>query len=144
MGWFVMVVSLITALVIGDLQQQQRVDLQENRQESGQLWASQMLALANAINDVRYITGQENGTIPVSQLPLSFTPAPRIQYQLLQGRLWVWMPEQEGLVVALRKRSRGSALIGVMRNNQLTWLSGVTPSLTPPAGITEGSVIYLN
>lgn len=144
MGWFVMVIGLITALVIGDLQQQQRVDLQESRLESGQLWASQMLSLANAINDVRYVTGQADGTIPVSQLALSFTPDTRIQHQLLRGRLWVWMPEQEGLVVALRNRSRGSALIGVMRNGQLTWLSDVAPSLIPPSGITEGSVIYLN
>lgn len=144
MGWFVMVIGLITALVIGDLQQQQRVDLLEIRQAGGQLWASQMLALANAVNDVRYVTGQVEGTVPVSQLALSFTPDSRIQHQLSNGRLWVWMPEQEGLVVALRNRSRGSALIGVMRNNRLTWLSDVTPSLTPPSGITEGSVIYLN
>ncbi|EDA1880795.1 pilus assembly protein PilP, partial [Salmonella enterica subsp. enterica serovar Typhimurium] len=27
---------------------------------------------------------------------------------------------------------------------QLTWLSGTAPGLTPPAGITEDSVVYVN
>nr|WP_248700293.1 type IV pilus biogenesis protein PilM [Escherichia coli] len=29
-----------------------------------------------------------------------------MKHQLQQGRLWVWMPEQPGLVETLRQRSR--------------------------------------
>ncbi|MCW6999210.1 type IV pilus biogenesis protein PilM [Escherichia coli] len=46
------------------------------------------------------------------------------------------MPEQPGLVETLRSKSRGSALIGIFQNGQLTWLSGTATGLTPPAGIT--------
>uniref|UniRef100_UPI0021751F55 type IV pilus biogenesis protein PilM n=1 Tax=Salmonella enterica TaxID=28901 RepID=UPI0021751F55 len=41
-------------------------------------------------------------------------------------------------------KSRGSALIGIFQNGQLTWLSGTATGLTPPAGITAGSVVYVN
>ncbi|EHE1287690.1 type IV pilus biogenesis protein PilM, partial [Salmonella enterica subsp. enterica serovar Kentucky] len=44
----------------------------------------------------------------------------------------------------LRSKSRGSALIGIFQNGQLTWLSGTATGLTPPAGITAGSVVYVN
>lgn len=41
------------------------------------------------------------------------------------------MPEQPGLVETLRSKSRGSALIGIFQNGQLTWLSGTATGLTP-------------
>ncbi|MDP0972115.1 type IV pilus biogenesis protein PilM, partial [Klebsiella pneumoniae] len=44
--------------------------------------------------------------------------------------------EQPGLVETLRSKSRGSALIGIFQNGQLTCLSGTATGLTPPAGIT--------
>ncbi|WP_349251708.1 type IV pilus biogenesis protein PilM [Escherichia coli] len=40
------------------------------------------------------------------KLALPVTPDSRIKHQLQQGRLWVWMPEQPGLVETLRQRSR--------------------------------------
>lgn len=100
--------------------------------------------IANRINDIRYVSGQQNGTISPDQLALPFTPDSRIRHQLHQGRLWIWMPELPGLIDALRSRSRGSALIGIFQHGQLTWLSGTAPGLTPPAGITEDSVVYVN
>ena len=94
--------------------------------------------------DVRYVSGQQDGVISSDKLALPVTPDSRIKHQLQQGRLWVWMPEQPGLVETLRSKSRGSALIGIFQNGQLTWLSGTATGLTPPAGITAGSVVYVN
>ena len=38
------------------------------------------------------------------KLALPVTPDSRIKHQLQQGRLWVWMPEQPGLVETLRSK----------------------------------------
>ncbi|WP_332829918.1 type IV pilus biogenesis protein PilM [Escherichia coli] len=74
--------------------------------------------IANRINDIRYVSGQQDGVISSDKLALPVTPDSRIKHQLQQGRLWVWMPEQPGLVETLRSKSRGSALIGIFQNGQ--------------------------
>ncbi|WP_236522932.1 type IV pilus biogenesis protein PilM, partial [Escherichia coli] len=86
---------------------------------SASVWASQILMIANRINDIRYVSGQQDGVISSDKLALPVTPDSRIKHQLQQGRLWVWMPEQPGLVETLRSKSRGSALIGIFQNGQL-------------------------
>lgn len=145
MGWVILAISMIFFLIVGDIDSQQNQTSRTAIQtQSGQLYASQILTIANRVNDWRYKTGQTNGTVPVDQLGLPFTPDPRIQYRLLQSRLWVWMPEQAELVDALRAQSRGSALIGTMRSGQLIWLSGLATGLTAPQGVPEGAVVYLN
>ena len=145
MGWVIMALSLIVFLVVGDIDaQRQQASKAAMQTQAGQFWASQILTLANRINDWRYRTGQQSGAIPVAQLGLPFTPDARITYQLLQGRLWVWMPEQPGLIDALRAQSRGSALIGTMKSGQLRWLSGMATGLSAPQGVPEGAVVYLN
>ena len=145
MGWVILAISMIFFLIVGDIDSQQNQTSRTAIQtQSGQLYASQILTIANRVNDWRYKTGQTNGTVPVDQLGLPFTPDARIQYRLLQSRLWVWMPEQAGLVDALRAQSRGSALIGTMRSGQLIWLSDLATGLTAPQGVPEGAVVYLN
>ena len=145
MGWVILAISMICFLIVGDIDSQQNQTSRTAIQtQSGQLYASQILTIANRVNDWRYKTGQTNGTVPVDQLGLPFTPDARIQYRLLQSRLWVWMPEQAGLVDALRAQSRGSALIGTMRSGQLIWLSGLATGLTAPQDVPEGAVVYLN
>lgn len=145
MGWVVLAISMVFFLIAGDIDMQQRqaVDATTQRQ-AGQMYANQILMIANRANDWRYQTGQQDGTIPTDQLALPFTPDSRIQYKLWQGRLWIWMPEQPGLLDALRMRSRGSALIGMLQSNQLVWLSGMATGLPPPPGAPDGAVVYLN
>ena len=145
MGWLVMTVGLVILIITGDYQNQRMADtINSQRYANGSILASQMLMIANRINDIRYVSGQQNGTVSSDQLALPVTPDPRIKHQLQQGRLWVWMPEQNGLVEALLSGSRGSALIGIFQNGKLTWLSGTATNLTPPADITAGSVVYVN
>jgi hypothetical protein len=145
MGWLLLAICMAFLTIIGDIQQEERQTARTAwQQQSGQLYATQMLMLANRINDYRYNRNPGDGTLALSLLALPFTPDPRIQHRLVQGRLWVWMPEQPGLVDALRDRSRGSALIGTRRNGQLVWLSGTASGLSAPAGIPDGAVVYLN
>ncbi|ELS6973135.1 type IV pilus biogenesis protein PilM, partial [Salmonella enterica] len=99
MGWLVMVAGLTILIIIGDFQNQQlAATTNAQQQASGSVWASQMLMIANRINDIRYVSGQQNGTISPDQLALPFTPDSRIRHQLHQGRLWIWMPELPGLI----------------------------------------------
>lgn len=145
MGWVILAISLVFFLIAGDIDSQQHQTSRSALQtQAGQLHAYQILAIANRANDWRYRTGQRDGSIPADQLGLPFTPDARIQYQLLQGRLWVWMPEQPGLVDALRAQSRGSVLIGTLKGGQLHWLSGMATGLSAPQGLPEGAVVYLN
>lgn len=145
MGWVMLAFSLLFFLIVGDIDSQQNQSGREALQtQTGQLWASQIMTIASRVNDLRYRTGQNDGEVPPAQLGLPFTPDPRIRYLLQQGRLWVWMPDQPGLTEALRAQSRGSALIGTMKNGQLLWLSGLATGLPAPQGVTDGAVVYLN
>ena len=145
MGWLVMAVGLTILIITGSYQNQKMSETTNAQQyASASVWASQILMIANRINDIGYVSGQQDGVISSDKLALPVTPDSRIKHQLQQGRLWVWMPEQPGLVETLRSKSRGSALIGIFQNGQLTWLSGTATGLTPPAGITAGSVVYVN
>ncbi|MEQ9971431.1 type IV pilus biogenesis protein PilM [Pectobacterium carotovorum] len=145
MGWVILAISLIFFIISGDIDLQERHSVETSTQNQvGQVYASQILMIANQVNDYRYHTELRDGTVSYHLLSLPFEPDARIQHQLQQGRLWVWMPEQPGLIEALRHRSRGSAMIGILQGGQLTWVSGVATGLTAPQGIPNGAVVYLN
>lgn len=145
MGWVILAISLIFFIISGDIDLQERHSVETSTQNQvGQVYASQILMIANQVNDYRYHTELRDGTVSYHLLSLPFEPDTRIQHQLQQGRLWVWMPEQPGLIEALRHRSRGSAMIGILQGGQLTWVSGVATGLTAPQGIPNGAVVYLN
>ncbi len=132
-------------LIASDIDFQQRQNASSLAlKRTSDLYASQILLLADMVNEYRHQTNVQDGVVPLDQLGLPFSPDNRIQYQLQQGRLWIWMPEQPGIIDALRSRSRGSALIGTLSGGQLIWLSGMATGLTPPQNVADGNVIYLN
>ncbi len=145
MSRVILAVILFLFLIASDIDIQQRQKSNSLAQsQTANLYASQMLLLADMVNEYRHQTGVQDGVVPLDQLGLPFSPDSRIQYQLQQGRLWIWMPEQPGLIDALRSRSRGSALIGTLSGGQLIWLSGMATGLIAPQTVADGNVIYLN
>lgn len=145
MSRVILAVILFLFLIASDIDIQQRQKSSSLAQsQTANLYASQMLLLADMVNEYRHQTGVQDGVVPLDQLGLPFSPDSRIQYQLQQGRLWIWMPEQPGLIDALRSRSRGSALIGTLSGGQLIWLSGMATGLIAPQSVANGNVIYLN
>ncbi|MDW3779656.1 type IV pilus biogenesis protein PilM [Kluyvera cryocrescens] len=145
MSRVILAVILFLFLIASDIDIQQRQKSTSLAQsQTANLYASQMLLLADMVNEYRHQTGVQDGVVPLDQLGLPFSPDSRIQYQLQQGRLWIWMPEQPGLIDALRSRSRGSALIGTLSGGQLIWLSGMATGLIAPQNVADGNVIYLN
>lgn len=145
MSRVILAIILSFLLIASDIDSRQRQNTRsEARSQTANLYAGQILLLADMVNEYRHRTGIQEGVIPSDQLGLPFSPDSRIQYQLRQGRLWIWMPEQPGLIDALRAQSRGSALIGTLSGGQLIWLSGMATGLTAPQNVADGTVVYLN
>ncbi|EHL4431050.1 TPA: type IV pilus biogenesis protein PilM [Salmonella enterica] len=145
MGWLIVAFGTVFLLMVGHIQNIQRVEVMTLQQSgSSSLLARQMLSLAAGINDWRDRHPLSDGTVALSALALPVTPDSRIRHVIAANRLWVWMPEVPGLVDALREQSGGSALTGTVKQGQLVWLSGVTAGLPLPAGVQNGDVVYLN
>ncbi|EMD8592098.1 type IV pilus biogenesis protein PilM [Salmonella enterica] len=145
MGWLIVAFGTVFLLMVGHIQNIQRVEVMTLQQSgSSSLLARQMLSLAAGINDWRDRHPLSDGTVALSSLALPVTPDSRIRHVIAANRLWVWMPEVPGLVDALREQSGGSALTGTVKQGQLVWLSGVTAGLPLPAGVQNGDVVYLN
>ncbi|ENJ5109472.1 type IV pilus biogenesis protein PilM [Salmonella enterica] len=145
MGWLIVAFGTVFLLMVGHIQNIQRVEVMTLQQSgSSSLLARQMLSLAAGINDWRDRHPLSDGTVALSALALPVTPDSRIRHVIAANRLWVWMPEVPGLVDALREQSGGSALTGTVKQGQLVWLSGVSAGLPLPAGIQNGDVVYLN
>lgn len=115
MGWLIVAFGTVFLLIVGHIQNSQRVEVVKMQQSgSSHLLARQLLSLAAGINDWRYRHTLTNGTVALSALALPVTPDSRIRHVIVANRLWVWMPEVPGLVDALREQSGGSALIGTV------------------------------
>ncbi|NCG54479.1 type IV pilus biogenesis protein PilM [Serratia fonticola] len=136
-----LVLSLVVASIDGRLGERalQKASVGDSAQR-----AAQMVTLVNAINDHLYHTPQTQGPVSLAVLGLTFTPDPRIEHVLQDGRLWVFTPEVPGLVTALRQQTRHSALICTVTNGRLLTLAGEDMNQTLPAGVAEGDVVILN
>ncbi|ELP4629261.1 type IV pilus biogenesis protein PilM [Salmonella enterica] len=120
MGWLIVAFGTVFLLIVGHIQNSQRVEVVKMQQSgSSHLLARQLLSLAAGINDWRYRHTLTNGTVALSALALPVTPDSRIRHVIVANRLWVWMPEVPGLVDALREQSGGSALIGTVTKGYL-------------------------
>lgn len=136
-----LVLSLVVASIDGRLGERARQKASVG--DSAQV-ASQMVILVNAINDHLYHIPQRQGQVSLAVLGLTFTPDPRINHVLQDGRLWVFTPETPELVTALGRQTRHSALICTVTNGRLLTLAGEDMNQTLPAGVADGDVVILN
>ncbi|QXF32685.1 pilus assembly protein PilP [Photorhabdus luminescens] len=144
MGYVISGFALVFLLIAGGIQLRQAEQLHVDGDNArARILADQMLLLASAINHWRG-GSSKNGTVDLRKLILPFQPDARIRHVISQDRLWVWMPEIPGLVTALRERTKGSMLIGEVRQGRLYGLSGQEIGLTLPDGISDGDVVYFN
>ncbi|AHG19497.1 hypothetical protein Z042_07630 [Chania multitudinisentens RB-25] len=136
-----LVLSLVVASIDGNLGE--RALQKASVGDSAQM-AVQMVTLVNALNDHLYHVLQTQGQVSLAVLGLTFTPDPRIDHVLQDGRLWVFTPEVPGLVTALRQQTRHSALICTVTKGRLLTLAGEDMNQTLPAGVADGDVVILN
>ena len=106
--------------------------------------AGDVLRTASAVNDWRYTHSLQDGELDLTKFGLSPAPDTRIRAAINAGRLWVWTPDQQGLLPALNHLSSGSALILVVTGGHLLMSDGTDMNLALPARVAEGNVVYLN
>lgn len=143
-GYVIAAVAMFLMLITNSMT---TVDSSEtNTQQSAlaSVLASDMLRTASAVNDRRYSHSFQNGELDLSTIGLSPTPDARIRAAIKDGRLWVWSPDQQGLLPAINHLSSGSALVLVVRGGHLLMSDGTDMNLALPASVVEGNVVYLN
>ncbi|MCU7063473.1 type IV pilus biogenesis protein PilM [Serratia ureilytica] len=105
--------------------------------------AIQTIRYINDINDWRYINpAQKDGVIPDSALGWSSVGG--LRNVLQADRVYVYQPDQPGLMAALLAQSRHSALVGKVVGRRLIDSVGNDMQVNVPASITDGSLVYLN
>ncbi|MNV34651.1 PilM [compost metagenome] len=105
--------------------------------------ASQTVRYINDINDWRYNNpSQKDGVIPDSAFGWSSLPA--LHNVLQADRVYVYQPDQLGLMSALLAESRHSALVGKVVARRLLDSFGNDMQVNVPDSITDGSLVYLN
>lgn len=78
MGWLIVAFGTVFLLIVGHIQNSQRVEVVKMQQSgSSHLLARQLLSLAAGINDWRYRHTLTNGTVALSVLALPVTPDSR-------------------------------------------------------------------
>lgn len=105
--------------------------------------ALQTVSYINEINDWRYRNpAQKDGIIPDSAF--GWVSVPDLHNVLQADRAYVWQPDTPGLMSALLAQSRHSALVGRVISRRLTDSAGNDMQVSVPAGIADGSLVYLN
>lgn len=100
MGWLIVAFGTVFLLIVGHIQNSQRVEVVKMQQSgSSHLLARQLLSLAAGINDWRYRHTLTNGTVALSALALPVTPDSRAGADHCSGGEWPW------------KRAAGHAVI---------------------------------
>jgi hypothetical protein len=105
--------------------------------------AIQTVRYINDINDWRYNNpSQKDGVIPDSAFGWSSLPA--LHNVLQADRVYVYQPDQPGLMSALLAQSWHSALVGKVVARRLLDSFGNDMQVIVPDSITDGSLVYLN
>ncbi|WP_174348817.1 type IV pilus biogenesis protein PilM [Lelliottia aquatilis] len=106
--------------------------------------AAMVIDYLNAINDYLYSNPMVNGVVPDAALNISLPAHASVRNVVQDGRVMVYLPETPGLVSALRRLSRNSALLCRASQGVLTDLSGNATGISAPSGITGSDLVYLN
>jgi len=107
------------------------------------LRAIQTVRYINDINDWRYNNpSQKDGVIPDSAF--GWSSLPELHNVLQADRVYVYQPDQPGLMSALLAQSRHSALVGKVVARRLLDSFGNDMQVNVPDSIADGSLVYLN
>lgn len=105
--------------------------------------AIQTIRYINDISDWRYNNpSQKDGVIPDSVF--GWSSLPELHNVLQADRVYVYQPDQPGLMSALLAESRHSALVGKVVARRLLDSFGNDMQVNVPDSIADGSLVYLN
>lgn len=140
MGYAIAVMTMVFVLIVGHVQLRESTGYQSRvvNRTTDRL-AADMLRLASVVNDWRYHRTLDEGGLNTRQFGLVPLPDSRISAAIRRGR-----PEQQQLVDSLNRQSASSALVGTVAGGRLRMVDGTDMNLSLPAGVAEGSIVYLN
>ncbi|MFJ5317556.1 type IV pilus biogenesis protein PilM [Pectobacterium versatile] len=145
MGYFIMAITLVFFLIVGNTENRRAASQHESVNEvSASYVANDMLRIASVINDWRYDNAMNDGVIDIAQLLLVPSPDNRINAMISNGRLWIWAADFPGLVNALATHSVSSSLVCIVSGGRLRMIDGTDMNLSLPVGVTDGNIVYLN
>lgn len=145
MGYAIAVMAMVFVLMVGNFQWRESAGYQaQAMNRTADRLAADMLRLASGVNDWHYYRTPDEGNLNTRQFGLVPIPDSRINAAIRHGRLWLWMPEQQGLVASLNRQSANSALVGIIAGGRLRMADGTDMNLSLPAGVAEGNIVYLN
>ncbi|GKV90416.1 MULTISPECIES: type IV pilus biogenesis protein PilM [Pectobacterium] len=145
MGYFIMAITLVFFLIVGNTENRRAASQHESVNEvSASYVANDMLRIASVINDWRYDNAMNDGVIDIAQLLLVPSPDNRINAMISNGRLWIWAADFPGLVNALATHSVSSSLVCIVSGGRLRMMDGTDMNLSLPVGVADGNIVYLN
>ncbi|WP_263064714.1 type IV pilus biogenesis protein PilM [Dickeya dadantii] len=145
MGYAIAAIAAVFMLLVGSVQlRESNQSAAQNQAYTAAFVASDMLRIADAINNWRYTRSLPEGELTPSQFSLVPAPDGRIHAAMSGGRLWIWSTDMPGLVPALSRLSTRSALALTVTRGRLLMADGSDMNLALPAGVAEGDVVYLN
>lgn len=145
MGYFIMAITLVFFLIVGNTENRRAASQHESVNEvSASYVANDMLRIASVINDWRYDNAMNDGVIDIAQLRLVPSPDNRINAMISNGRLWIWAADFPGLVNALATHSVSSSLVCIVSGGRLRMMDGTDMNLSLPVGVADGNIVYLN
>ncbi|MGX5056774.1 type IV pilus biogenesis protein PilM [Enterobacter asburiae] len=141
----ILVFCLVISLMAGEAQRHSAEHVLLSMQQiMPERLADDMLRIADAVNNWRYGKTVADGPVSLARTGIAPLPDNRIRTVILGGRLWIWVPETEGVFAALRARSMTSALALTVSGGHLRMADGTDMNLSLPSGVSEGSIVYLN
>lgn len=142
MGYLLMAIfSSFLLLASGSLQRDNTTSSEEYAQGTISQQATDTMRYLNSLVDYLYLHPISDGSVPDTQL--GFAPS-GVKNVVQGGRLWVYQPNQHGLLRALAIASSQSAFLGTVKSRRLVDLGGLDMQVSVPAQIPDGYIVYLN
>ncbi|EEJ4252262.1 type IV pilus biogenesis protein PilM [Salmonella enterica subsp. enterica serovar 4,[5],12:b:-] len=145
MGWFfsLLLIFLSTGsyyLTDNNNKTIQRMKLLPARQE-----ATEFIHYANVINDYLYKYPDKRssgGTLTSEQIGI--TPVYDIHNIIYGKRVYIWSADTEGLMAALQKQTKSSAMLGKVKEQKLIDNQGDDMGVPVPSAIPENAIVLIN
>ena len=143
MGWLILSFFLVIFSFASFLGSQQESDIVGSEFSSvANQRANETVIYINAINDYLYSNPIQNGVLTNQQIGVSVNP--NLKHIISGGRVYVYQEDTTGLINAIKLVTKNSSLLGVVVNRRLIDFGNVDMSVTVPAQIPNGYVVYLN
>lgn len=141
-GYWLLSMFLVLFLMTADMTHRRTHQTLEMAESENKQRARQTVLYINAINDYLYDHPQDNGVI--NDNLLGFSSLPSLSHIIQDRRVFVYQPNNSGLMSALKTMTRGSALLGRVQNRRLIDNLGTDMQVSVPDVISETYLVYIN